>query len=187
MLIKRLIIVCLLSSSVLIQGCSGPSPINLVSLSAKPITCPTIHSCFTPGQDCTHQITDQIVKANHSILVQAYGFSSKNIADALIAAKNRGVNVKVILDKSQRKQKYSLLYYIVDAGIPVWIDMKPAIAHNKVMIIDDKEVITGSFNFTDAAQKRNAENVIFISDNKIAKEYAQNWEKREQKSIPYAK
>jgi hypothetical protein len=157
MLIKRLIIVCLLSSSVLIQGCSGPSPINLVSLSAKPITCPTIHSCFTPGQDCTHQITDQIVKANHSILVQAYGFSSKNIADALIAAKNRGVNVKVILDKSQRKQKYSLLYYIVDAGIPVWIDMKPAIAHNKVMIIDDKEVITGSFNFTDAAQKRNAE------------------------------
>ena len=65
--------------------------------------------------------------------------------------------------------------------------MKPAIAHNKVMIIDDKEVITGSFNFTDAAQKRNAENVVFISDTKLAKEYAQNWAKREQQSIPYAK
>lgn len=186
-LIKRLILVCLLSSSVLIQGCSGSSPTNLVSLSATPVICPTIHSCFTPGQNCTHQITDQIVKADHSILVQAYGFSSKDIADALIAAKNRGVNVKVILDKSQRKQKYSLLHYIVDAGIPVWIDMKPAIAHNKVMIIDGKEVITGSFNFTDAAQKRNAENVVFISDTKLAKKYIQNWKNREQQSILYLK
>lgn len=99
--------------SVFIQGCSGPSSTNLVSLSAKPITCPTIRSCFIPGQDCTHQITDRISKAEYSILVQAYGFSSKDITDALIAAKNRGVNVKVILDKSQRSQKYSLLHYIV--------------------------------------------------------------------------
>lgn len=186
MLIKRLILVCLLSSSILIQGCSGSSPTNLVSLSATPITCPIIDSCFTPGQDCTHQITDHIAKAKHSILVQAYGFSSKDIANALIAAKNRGVNVKVILDKSQRKQKYSLLHYIFDAGIPIWIDMKPAIAHNKVMIIDRKEVITGSFNFTDAAQKRNAENVVFISDIKLSKEYIQNWENREQQSILYS-
>lgn len=80
-----------------------------------------------------------------------------------------------------------MLHYIVDAGIPVWIDMKPAIPHNKVMIIDKKEVVTGSFNFTDAAQKRNAENVVFISDSKLAKEYTQNWEKREQQSIPYSK
>lgn len=187
MLIKRLILLCLLSSSILIQGCSGSSPTNLVSLSATSATCPIIHSCFTPGQDCIHQITDQITKAEHSILVQDYGFSSKDIADALITAKNRGVNVKVILDKSQRSQKYSLLHYIVDAGIPVWIDMKPAIAHNKIMIIDNKEVVTGSFNFTDAAQKRNAENVVFIPDTKLAKEYTQNWENREQQSIPYSK
>lgn len=185
MLIKRLILLGLLSSSLLIQGCSGSSPTNLVSLSTTSVTCPIIHSCFTPGQDCTHQITDQIAKAEHSILVQAYGFSSKDIADALIAAKNRGIKVRVILDKSQRTQKYSLLHYIVDAGIPVWIDMKPAIAHNKVMIIDGKEVITGSFNFTDAAQKRNAENIVFISDTKLAKEYIQNWENREHQSIPY--
>ncbi len=185
MLIKRLILLCLLSSSILIQGCSGSSSTNLVSLSATPAICPIIHSCFTPGQDCTHQITDHITKAKYSILVQAYGFSSRDIADALIAAKNRGVKVEVILDKSQRSQKYSLLHYIVDAGIPVWIDTKPAIAHNKVMIIDEKEVITGSFNFTDAAQKRNAENVVFISDNKLAKEYTVNWENRKGQSIFY--
>jgi len=184
-MLKRLILICILGSFTLVQGCAGSSPTNLISLPTKSITCPVIHACFTPGQDCTHQITDEIGKAEHSILVQAYGFTSKDIADALIAAKNRGVKVKVILDKSQRKQKYSLLHYIVETGIPVWIDTKPAIAHNKVMIIDGKEVITGSFNFTDAAQKRNAENVVFISDTKLAQEYIQNWKNREQQSIPY--
>ena len=79
-----------------------------------------------------------------------------------------------------------MLHYIVDAGIPVWVDTKPAIAHNKVMIIAEKEVITGSFNFTDAAQKRNAENLVFITDTKLAKEYMANWENREHQSIPFS-
>lgn len=184
-MLKRLILISILSSFTLIQGCAGSSSTNLISLPTKSITCPVIHACFTPGQDCTHQITDQVSKAKHSVLVQAYSFTSKDIADALIEAKNRGVKVKVILDKSQRKQKYSLLHYIVEAGIPVWIDTKPAIAHNKVMIIDEKEVITGSFNFTDGAQKRNAENLVFITDTKLAQEYIQNWENREHQSIPY--
>lgn len=154
-------------------------------LPTKSVTCPVIHSCFTPGQDCTHQITDHIAKAKQAILVQAYYFTSTDIADALIAAKKRGVNVKVILDKSQRSQKSSLLHYIMNAGIPVWIDTKPAIAHNKIMIIDEKEVITGSFNFTDAAQKRNAENLVFITDTQLAQEYINNWKNREKQSMPY--
>lgn len=185
MVVKRLFLFSIFSSFILIQGCAGSSPTNLISLPTKSVTCPVIHACFTPGQDCTHQITDQISQAKHSILVQAYNFTSKDIANALIEAKNRGVKVKVILDKSQRKQKYSLLHYIVDAGIPVWIDTKPAIAHNKIMIIDEKEVITGSFNFTDSAQKRNAENLVFITDTKLAQKYIQNWQNREQQSIPY--
>lgn len=158
---------------------------DLISLPAKSVSCPVINAYFTTGQDCTHQITDNISKGDHSVLVQTYSFTSKDIADALIEAKNRGVKVKVLLDKSQRKQKYSLLPYIVDAGIPVWIDSKPAIAHNKVMIIDEKEVITGSFNFTDGAQKRNAQNLAFIADTKLAKEFIENWQNREHQSIPY--
>ncbi|MFZ0219490.1 MAG: phospholipase D family protein [Candidatus Aquirickettsiella sp.] len=185
-MLKRIFLICILSSFTLIQGCAGSSHTNLISLPTKSVSCPVIHACFTPGQDCTHQITDHISKADHSILVQAYNFTSKDIADALIEAKNRGIQVKVLLDKSQRTQKYSLLHYIVDAGIPVWIDTKPAIVHNKVMIIDEKEVITGSFNFTDSAQKRNAENLVFISDTKLAQEYIQNWQNREHQSISYS-
>ncbi|EDP45888.1 endonuclease [Rickettsiella grylli] len=55
------------------------------------------------------------------------------------------------------------------------------------MIIDKKEVITGSFNFTDSAQKRNAENLVFITDIKLAQEYIQNWYNREHQSKPYIK
>ena len=148
-------------------------------------TCPIIHTCFTPYQDCTHKITDQILQAKNSILVQAYYLTSKSIAEALVEAKKKGVVVKVILDKSQRKNKYSLIHYIVGEGIQVWIDSRPAIAHNKILIIDGTEVITGSFNFTDSAQKRNAENLVFISDNKLAQEYTAYWEKRESASTPY--
>jgi phosphatidylserine/phosphatidylglycerophosphate/cardiolipin synthase-like enzyme len=72
----------------------------------------------------------------------------------------------------------------LDYGIPTWIDYRPAIAHNKVIIVDGQEVITGSFNFTKAAQEKNAENLVIISDNTIAKKYLVNWESRKYYSIP---
>jgi phosphatidylserine/phosphatidylglycerophosphate/cardiolipin synthase-like enzyme len=53
-------------------------------------------------------------------------------------------------------------------GIPVWIDYEPAIAHNKVIIIDGRLVIGGSYNYTAAAQKRNAENVTFMESEELA-------------------
>lgn len=171
----------------LTQGCASPITHKSTSLSVPTTACPTITTCFTPGHDCTKEINQQISRANHTILVEAYQFTSKPIANALINAKNKGVSIKVILDKSQIKSKYSMLALLYQAGIPIWIDTKPAIAHNKIMIIDNIDVITGSFNFTDSAQKRNAENVVFISDKKTALHYTQNWKNREaqSKSWPY--
>lgn len=63
--------------------------------------------------------------------------------------------------------------------------MKPAIAHNKVMLIDGATVITGSFNFTAAAQKSNAENLLVLNDQKLADLYRANWERRQVVSMPY--
>jgi phosphatidylserine/phosphatidylglycerophosphate/cardiolipin synthase-like enzyme len=135
--------------------------------------------CFTPGGDCTDEIVDAINSAKQSILVQAYSFTSKPIASALVNAKKRGVDVYVILDKSQAKGKhYSSSTFLLHYGIPVWIDNKVAIAHNKVMIIDNSEVITGSFNFTAAAQKKNAENLLIIRDKLLAQDYLTNWNNR---------
>ncbi len=146
-----------------------------------------VETCFTPGQNCVDKLTAQLMQAQSSILVEAYQFTSQPIADALVAAQNRGVSVQVILDKSQVKSKYSMLSFLHQSGVPVWIDTKPTIAHNKIMIIDQREVITGSFNFTDSAQKHNAENILFISNEKVAQDYLRNWEcrKTQSKSWPY--
>lgn len=138
--------------------------------------------CFTPPSGCSEKIIEEIDKSKTSVYVQAYGFTSKTIADSLINAHLRGVKVSVILDKSNVSQKlYSKLKNLKEAGIDVSLDIVPGIAHNKVMIIDEKKVITGSFNFTDAADKRNSENVIIIEDKETVKQYLNNWYNRKNK------
>ncbi|KAB8033807.1 phospholipase D family protein [Fluviispira multicolorata] len=139
--------------------------------------------CFTPGSDCAQEIVNEIDLAKKSIFVQAYSFTSAPIAKAIVNAKKRGVEVNVILDKGQFSQKYSSAKFLQNQGIPLWKDSKPAIAHNKIIIIDTKTVITGSFNFTKAAQERNAENVLIISDATLANKYKENWDKRQSASI----
>ena len=143
--------------------------------------------CFTPGQNCTGEIVEAIQQAKKTIRVQAYSFTSTPIAKALVDAKRRGIDVKVILDKSQQKAKYTSATFLYNQHVLVYIDYKPAIAHNKIIVIDNQFVITGSFNFTKAAQMRNAENLLIIKDPVLAKAYAENWEKRLQQSKPYHK
>lgn len=139
--------------------------------------------CFTPGQDCTGLIVNAISQAKKTIYVQAYSFTSAPIAKALVVAKRRGVEVEVILDKSQTTtNKYSAATFLLNNHIPTWVDYKPAIAHNKVIIIDKSIVITGSFNFTKAAQYKNAENLLIITDTDLAKVYFNNWHARQEQS-----
>jgi phosphatidylserine/phosphatidylglycerophosphate/cardiolipin synthase-like enzyme len=126
-----------------------------------------------------------IAGAKTSILVQAYSFTSAPIAKALLEAHKRGVQVQVILDKSQRTEKYSSADFLANQGVPTLIDANHAISHNKVMIIDGETVITGSFNFTKAAQEKNAENLLSIRDTSLAAQYTQNWQAHVQHSQPY--
>jgi hypothetical protein len=138
-----------------------------------------VHACFAPahhaGPTCTDQIVSAIAGAHQVILVQAYGFTSAPIAKALAEAHKRGIDVRVILDKSNLNEGYSSTTFLEHMGITPLIDSHHAIAHNKIMVIDAREVITGSFNFTKAAQEKNAENVVFINDPATAKAYTQNW------------
>lgn len=141
--------------------------------------------CFTPGGKCTELIVHAIASARATILVQAYSFTSAKIARALVSAHRRGVNVRVILDKSQRTAKYSSADFLVNSGIPTWIDECCAIAHNKVIVIDDRIVVSGSFNFTRAAQDKNAENLLFLEDPELAKVYTENWKRHLRTSHVY--
>lgn len=140
---------------------------------------------FSPKGGCTEAIVKNLDQAERYVLVQAYSFTSKPIAEALVNAHKRGVKVKVLLDKSQRNGKGSKLSLLAEAGIPVSIDTKHSIAHNKVMIIDGVTVITGSFNFTNAAEDKNAENLLVVRDKIIARKYRNNWNKHQQHSEPY--
>jgi len=140
---------------------------------------------FSPKGGGQQAIVDAIGKAKESIYVQAYSFTSAPIAKALIDAAQRGVKVEAILDKSQRKATYTGATFLKNEGIPVWIDAKHAIAHNKVMIIDGATLITGSFNFTKAAEEKNAENLLIIRDSGLAKLYLENWERHRAHSEVY--
>jgi phospholipase D len=139
--------------------------------------------CFTPGRNCTKMLTNRLKKASQQIDVQAYSFNSYAIIDSLIAAAKRGVIVNIIFDKSNFKSPYSQkLNRLKSAGIHIWKDDKPNIAHNKVMIIDHKIVETGSFNFTYSAQKNNAENMLIIDSTQLATQYEANWLRRQKVS-----
>lgn len=139
---------------------------------------------FSPGGGCTEHIVATIGAARKSILVQAYTFTSAPIAGALKAAHDRGVDVRIILDASQRTERYSSATFFRRAGIPVAIDTIRGIAHNKVMVLDGGTVITGSFNFTKSAERNNAENVLIIRDQGLAAHYAANWRDRLAQSEP---
>ena len=133
---------------------------------------PSVEVHFSPKGGCTDTVVREITAARHEVLVQAYSFSSKPIAEALIAAKTRGVQVTVLLDKSNETEQYSDLPLFVEQGLAPLTDSHHAIAHNKVMIIDRKTVLTGSFNFTHQAEAENAENLLVIKGNTaLAKAY----------------
>jgi len=130
---------------------------------------------FSPHGGATEAVVKALSHATNSVLVQAYSFTSAPIARALVDAKARGLNVQVILDKSQRTEKYSEADFLQHEGVPTLIDPQHAIAHNKVMVLDNYLVLTGSFNFTRAAEENNAENLLVINDPVLARQYAENW------------
>lgn len=143
---------------------------------------------FSPKGGATEAVVEQIANAKKEIFVQAYSFTSAPIADALVKAHKRGIEVTVVLDKSQGGgKKYGSADFVAHAGIATFMDRKHAIAHNKVMLVDRSTIITGSFNFTKAAEERNAENLLVITgDPELAKKYALNFKIHMSHSDPYA-
>jgi phosphatidylserine/phosphatidylglycerophosphate/cardiolipin synthase-like enzyme len=117
---------------------------------------------FSPKGGCQEAVVKELRSARREILVQAYSFTADPITFALVDAKRRGVHVEVILDKSNETERYSDLHILMEKGLAPLIDANHAIAHNKVMIIDRKTIITGSFNFTNQAEQENAENLLVL-------------------------
>jgi phosphatidylserine/phosphatidylglycerophosphate/cardiolipin synthase-like enzyme len=143
-----------------------------------------LEACFTPRQNCTKFIIQQIARARSELLVQAYLFTSKPIIEAVCKAKSRQVTVKVLLDRTNELERYATTTARLNGCADVLVDDGVKIAHNKVLIIDRMDVITGSFNLTNAAI-RNAENVFLVPDHpRIAEMFAGNFEERARGARP---
>lgn len=141
-----------------------------------------------PKDKCYGRIIQLIDAAKETIHMQAYQLTAKPIAAALQRAKLRGVQVFILADKTQIAQtKHAVVPHLAKAGIPVKIDHRPAIAHCKIIIIDGKTTLTGSYNWSDGAENRNSENLVIIENQpEVAAVYKKNWDMRSAVSKPYA-
>ena len=161
------------------------------SVSANSSTA-VVTALFSPEDNIQKTLVNTINNAQRNILVQAYLFTDERIGNALIAAHKRGVNVEILLDSEMALAgKNILTMQLFEAGIPIRLETQYENAHNKIMIFDHDTakavVVTGSYNFTYSAQKRNAENVVMIRNAPaIVARYVDNWRKHAEQAMPYA-
>lgn len=176
----------------LIVAAAGASlAFEMPFLRDEAVSTAAIQAGFSPGDSATQLIIDAIDAARHEILVQAFSFTHRDIAAALRRAHRRGVNVEIVADRRQTlKLQNSMVPDLANAGIPVRLDSQHDSAHDKVMIIDAGKpgatLITGSYNFTFAAQHRNAENVLAVRGQpELVAAYAENWRKHQRHAQPF--
>lgn len=151
--------------------CSYPA----TPVSAGPLAADVIQVFFSPNGGATEAVVRELGDAKKEILVQADSFTSAPIAEGLVDAHKRGLEVTVILDRSRLSETKNKADYLNRAGIPTYIDDRHS-AHNKIIIIDQAIVITGSFNFTKAAEGKNAENLVVIKGNaELSKKFLANF------------
>lgn len=129
---------------------------------------------FSPNGGAEDAIVRSIDSAKSRIRMQAFLFSNKEITGALIRAHQRGVKVDVIIDKKMPKKKPNTTEDLIEAGVPTFFDTAHRTAHDKIIIVDDDIVLTGSFNFVKVAETKNGENLLILKSKPLAEEYVKN-------------
>ena len=145
-----------------------------------------IATCFAPEQNCALVAIGAIDAAHREVLVNAYGFTNgSGIPAALIRAHDRGVDVGLIADRWTPCEQQEGVSAVVAAGIPVWIDTRARIAHEKALVIDRRVTIEGSYNFS-AGAAFNSEDLNVVTSPEVAADYARHWLARQSVSVRFA-
>lgn len=168
----------------LLSGCASVSN-TLANVSSKPISTASAGSgdisVYFPraGQDAEGQLISQLSASQKTLDVAIYEFTDTKIADAIAAAKKRGVTVRLISDRecSSEAAPKKALGIVKAAGIPIKINSHQGIMHLKVSIIDDSITTTGSFNYTKSAQSENDENLVVINNTQISQQYESQFDR----------
>jgi phosphatidylserine/phosphatidylglycerophosphate/cardiolipin synthase-like enzyme len=145
----------------------------------------TIDTCFAPESDCAAFAVHAIDRAEHEILVGAYGLTTgAGIVEALLRAHRRGVDVQLIADKTTPCGRNSGVDPLASAGVAVWIDQRARIAHAKTMVIDGTVTLNGSYNWTRGAAD-NSEDLNLVASPAVAAAYAAHWRDRLARSLRF--
>jgi phosphatidylserine/phosphatidylglycerophosphate/cardiolipin synthase-like enzyme len=183
----------LLRATFLLIGCALIAPAGAFEPANVIQATGTIEYALTPGDDAAGLIVRTIDAASSQVLVQAFSFTHRDIADALIRAHRRGVDVQIIADREQTDSTESAaMRSVLNAGLSVFADGQHSAAHNKVIVIDpyaqQPALIAGSFNFTFAAQYRNAENVLVFRGNRaLTHAFHANWRHHREHAVAVAR
>jgi phosphatidylserine/phosphatidylglycerophosphate/cardiolipin synthase-like enzyme len=169
----------------ILVGAAGPAAASEV-LPARG----TVEVAFSPADEPEKLLLRVIGAARSSLHVQAYVFTSKPLANALVSAHRRGVNVEVLADaRMNARESGNVIPLLLAGGVPVAYETAYSAAHNKVIVADADgpgcAVATGSYNFTWSAEHRNAENLIVLRDNcPLAQRYRANWLRHRSAATP---
>lgn len=142
---------------------------------------PSAQVGFSPEGSALQLVLKTIESAQQEIRLMGYSFTSPEMVSALVRAKRRGVDVRIVLDEKGNRSKASqaAMNIVVNAGIPLRTNGRYAIMHDKVIIVDNHTVEAGSFNYTRSAASRNSENVLVINEvPEVAQTYLQHWQSR---------
>lgn len=144
-----------------------------------------IQICFSPNADCEKMLVNLISAATESVKIMAYGFTSAEISEVTKNVFDKDIDVKIIIDSARYKTRLNMGKILKSAGVNVRTDNPRGIAHNKVIIIDNSILITGSYNYTKNASTRNLENIIVLYSSKsslVMKSYVDYFTTRYEKS-----
>ncbi len=140
---------------------------------------------FAPEDGAEKRIVQLIQAADHSIKFMAFSFTSDKIAQAMLQRAQAGVSVSGIFEEEQTNSNQGGEFdKLREAGLDVHTDGNPRNMHHKVIIIDDRIVLTGSYNFTNNAERKNDENLLIIHDADLAALYLDEFEKVKTQSLP---
>jgi len=133
--------------------------------------------CFSAIGNCEAILIDLIGRANKSVHVMIYSFTLDELSEALIEAKNKGIDVKVVMEANNAFSKGSEYRKLLEAGVRVKLDRNPALMHHKVMIVDGEIVVTGSYNWSWSAENKNDENLVILDDPETASLYEEEFQR----------
>jgi phosphatidylserine/phosphatidylglycerophosphate/cardiolipin synthase-like enzyme len=164
---------------------TATSVVTTTSTATTTVNIPSVReTCFSRVERCDVLLISLINRANRSVYVAVYSFTRDSLATALISAKERGVEVRVVIERERAYEQGSEYPRLKSAGVDVRLDGNPNSMHHKFMVIDGYIVVTGSYNWSSAAEDRNDENIVVILDRDVAQRFVQEFERVWQTASP---